>query len=92
MWHSAKIRPKLALGVGGSCSGTSVAHVRDPRGLEVAQEHDVVEVAHRVEVAEADALAVDERPVAHPQRKPVGAAAPAAGSPGRPGGRRRASL
>src|SRR5215212_490756 len=37
-----------------------VAHEGDPRRLEVAQEDDVVEVAHRVEVAEADAFAMDE--------------------------------
>ena len=60
MWHSAKIKPRsVPSGSAGSCCGSSVRMKRDARGLEVAQEDDVVEVAHRVEVAEADALVVD---------------------------------
>src|SRR5438552_4048115 len=47
----------------GRVAGQRPLHVRDPRCLEVAQELDVVEVTHRVEVAEAHAL--DDREVAH---------------------------
>ena len=60
MWHSAKMTPELvALGVRGVVLGHQLADEADARGLEVAQEDDVVEVPHRVEVAEADALGVD---------------------------------
>ena len=62
MWHSAKISPlRVGLRVRRVVRREEVAHEGDPRRLEVAQEDDVVEVAHRVEVAEADALAVDVR-------------------------------
>ena len=62
MCPSAKIRPyEPRSGLDGLWSGESSRQIGDPRALEVAQVHDVVEVAHRVEVTEADALAVDER-------------------------------
>ena len=62
MWHSAKIRPTSPpLGLSRIVAGDELAQVGDPRGLEVAQEHHVVEVAHRVEVAEAHAFLVNER-------------------------------
>ena len=52
----------LALGIGGRVLREQIADERDARRLEVAQEDDVVEVAHRVEVAEAHPLAMDVDP------------------------------
>src|SRR3954453_3505555 len=49
----------LAADLRGVVGGPQRAHERDPRGFEVAQVDHVVEVAVGVEVAEADALAMD---------------------------------
>src|SRR5947209_17558712 len=67
-----------------------LAEVGDPRGFEETKERNVVEVAHRIEIAEADSIGVDVGPAggraaAHsaPQRKPVCDGAGASGLPGR---------
>ena len=81
----------VVLGLGGPVRGDDRRDVGDPRALEELQERDVVQVAHRVEVAEAHLVGVRERPsppadVAHPQRSPVSCAATGSGLAGRPSG------
>src|SRR4051794_5972557 len=48
------------VGVRGPVVGDDLGHEGDPRRLEELQEGDVVQVAHGVEVAEADAVDVGE--------------------------------
>ena len=98
MWHSAKIRPQSPSGSAGWCDGTIDRMYAIRAVSKNAQEFDVVQMAHRVEVAEAHAVEVGERPalaggavacdadVAHPQRIPVSCAWTGSGLAGSPSG------